>query len=124
MTEKLEPPVAAIKAGYNMMKAREAIDEGNYGMGYVTTAIHCVREAIPQIVEETGLEYHQPAKGLKLLYESAEALAYPMTNVYGILAAGQRIGEAHNYFSRMMRRQGYRPITNADFEALGSGGGR
>ena len=120
---RLEPPREAIMAGYNMMKARQAAANGRYWEDYLSTAIECAELAQPKIVEQTDAFYMQFSRGFRLLWEAWADLD-ERASYYRQRAAAEKIGEAHEYFRRLMKRLGYRTITDRDFAQFGSGGGR
>lgn len=115
----LDPPPEAIMVGYMLMKARRYVfdekvierDGEKYTVAeYLWDAHQCAREAAPKVAEQSGMYYMQPEPGLRMIMEA--------------MAGMHKIGEAHDFFRKMMADLGYRPITDRDFAALGAGGGR
>lgn len=115
-----DPPAEAIKVGYYLMKAREHVlkvpvieakDGSKHTVAdYLWWAHQHAILAAPTVSEETGMYYMQPSTGQRLIMEAMAGL--------------HKIGEAHDYFRRLMKEQGYRDITARDFAEYGSGGDR
>jgi hypothetical protein len=141
------PPPSVIAAGYALVRGYEGFM--NYGADEysMANAIAAVRVAIEDVRRATwatvkaekrgddaahGLFYNETGKAMCLLNEAAatqfefihmrgDRLA---ANHFAIAAAREKIRWAHNELFQIIERYGYRAPTQAEFDALGSTGGR
>lgn len=132
--EGREPSIEAIQGGYWITQARLLLgghekyhltsDEHAYV--FVMMGLRYIERAIDLAVKETGMYRMQPGAAMTKLYSAAEELKktdgpipfLQRRRILGEIAAG------HDILRKLMAEQGYRAITNEDFETYGDGGGR
>ena len=141
----MKPPIEVIKVGYWLTEARTTLQgaEGPYdgnsvawGFAYLTSAVAAIEPAKKAL--ESKLENRQTtvSAGLRLIRSACRDLAsvvgQPSVNSMLVDEIADAIGEGHYELSRAIRRLGFDPVTNEDFDALrapedklpGGGGGR
>lgn len=132
--EGREPSTEAIKGGYWITQARLLLGEhekyhrtsDEHAYMFMAEGLRSIEKAIDLAVKETGMYRMQPGAAMAKLYGAAEELK----NTDGPIPFLQRrrimweIAAGHDILRKLMSEQGYRAITNKDFETYGDGGGR